>query len=113
MSQSTLGELTETVADALSEAWSTSTTLAQDLATTAVDQVGHASEAVLGLVDTARERVHPAPRRRFNPWFLVAAALLAVLAAGWVWRRRRAAQEAGTGSSGPADLSDYRTAASG
>ena len=57
MSQSTLGELTETVTDVLSDAWSTSSSLAQDLASTAADQVGHASEAVLSLVDSARDRV--------------------------------------------------------
>ena len=77
MSQSTLGELTETVTDVLS---------------TAADQVGHASEAVLSLVDSAREKVHPAPRRRFNPWFLVAAALATALAVGFFVRRRVRAQ---------------------
>jgi type VI protein secretion system component VasF len=110
MSQSTLGDLTETVTDVLSDAWSTSAALAQELASTAVDQVGHASEAVLTIVDTARERVQPTPRRRLNPWFLVAAALAAALAVGWFVRRRRA-DDAVAGAVTTSDLSDYRAAA--
>ena len=113
MSQSTLGDLTETVADVLSDAWSTSTTLAQDLASTAVDQVGHASEAVLSLVDSARERVQPVAPPPFNPWFLVAAALGAALAVGWFVRRRRAGDDAAAGAAGTSDLRDYRAAAGG
>ena len=111
MSQSTLGDLTETVSDVLSDAWSTSTTLAQDLASTAVDQVGHASEAVLTLVDSARDRVQPSRRRRFNPWFLVAAVLGATIAVGWFVRRRRAGDDAV--AAGTSDLRDYRAAAGG
>jgi hypothetical protein len=95
MSQSTLGELTETVTDVLS---------------TAADQVGHASEAVLSLVDSAREKVHPTPRRRFNPWFLVAAALATALAVGFFVRRRRA-DDGSNATAGTSDLRDYRAAA--
>ena len=94
MSQSTLGELTDTVTDVLS---------------TAADQVGYASDAVLSLVDTARDKVRPASRRRFNPWFLVAAALATALAVGWFARRRRA--DNASSSASTSDLRDYRAAA--
>ena len=55
--------------------------------------------------------MQPSRRRRFNPWFLVAAVLGATIAVGWFVRRRRAGDDAV--AAGTSDLRDYRAAAGG
>lgn len=109
--QNTLTEFGDAVTDGLNDAWAATAAFAQELAASAADAAGDLTNAAgsglsdgadrLGsLYDAARQRVHPAPRRRVSPWLLVGAALAAFVAAGWWLRRRRASQDAVTRTSG-------------
>lgn len=120
-----LTEVADTVTDVLGEAWSSGSQLARELAaaaaerasdlgSTAAAQVSGASDAVVDVVGKARDRVHPTPKRRWNPWFLVIAAAVAFVATGW-WlrqRRQRTADEAST-LNDPSPIGTYRAAAGG
>jgi len=92
-----LAEITDTVTDAVGDAWSAGTHLAHDLVSTTADRASHLAavtadkvptDRVSGVVDTAKRRWGPQPKRHVSPWLLVAAAVAAFFAAGW-WMRRR------------------------
>jgi hypothetical protein len=69
-----LAEIGDVVTSGVSDAWATTSALAQELAATAANAI---------------DVVHPKPAKsRLNPWLLVVAGIAAVLTAGW-WMRRQ------------------------
>ena len=104
MSTPTLSGVTGTVTDA----WSTGSSTAHDLASSAADLVTTAAEVaatvavaaveqledlperVAGLATAAKDRISPTPRRSYKPWVLVAAGITAFVVVAW-WLRRRSA----------------------
>ncbi len=78
--------LTETVSDAVS----TGAAAVHELAAAAVELASEFPEKATDLVTVARDRIGGAPpRRTIRPWMIVAAGLVAFVAAGWWFRRRR------------------------
>lgn len=124
-SASPLTEVADTVTDVLGDAWTTTSQLARELAataaeratdvgTTAATQVSGASDVLVDVVGKARDRVRPAPKRRWNPWLLLIAAAVAFVATGWWLRqRRRRADAAANPLSDPSPIGSYRAAAGG
>lgn len=125
--KSNIAGITDTVTDAVGDAWSAGTHFAHDLASTTADRASHLASStahqvpelpdrVVGLVDTAKRRWGPQPKRHVSPWLLLAAAVAAFVAAGWWMRRRRDADvdDGPAGSANPARAHTGRaTAAAG
>ncbi len=123
---SPLAAVGDTVTDALSEAWSSGSHLAKDLAVTAaerasdlasdfggvaVEQVSEATEKVADVVGKARDRARPVKSRRWNPWVLAMLAVVAAVGVAWWVRRRRDHEETDLRADGPTAMTDYRAAA--
>jgi len=98
--KTTLADLTDTVTDVVGDAWSAGSHFAHDLASTTADRASSLATAtahtvpelpdrVADLVDSAKKRFTPTPKRRVSPWFLVIAAVVAFVGVGWYLRRGR------------------------